>query len=203
MGTPDAAAPRRRRYRLGARAEAAQQTRSRILQAAEGLFDERSFDDVAISDIAGAAGVSQQTVLNHFGSKDQLYLAGIVELVGPQITRHREQTRVGDVDSVIRIAVEGYERVGLGAIRMLAQAERFPGMAAAIEYGRQAHRDWVARVFAPQLEERSGAARTGTLRMLTVLLDVYTWYQLRHMEHRGVTGTRQDLHRMVTAVLRS
>jgi hypothetical protein len=39
--------------------------------------------------------------------------------------------------------------------------------------------------------------------MLTVLLDVYTWYQLRHMEQRGVTGTRQDLHRMVTAVLRS
>jgi AcrR family transcriptional regulator len=173
------------------------------MRAAEQLFNERSFDDVAIADIARAAGVSQQTVMNHFGSKEKLYLTGLIELVGPEVDRRRNQVRVGDIDSVITIAAEDYEQRGLASIRMLAQGERFEGMRAAIEYGRRAHRDWVAHALGPQLAEREEPERADLLRMLTVCLDVYTWYQLRHMEHRSRAATRADLRRLLTAVLAS
>jgi AcrR family transcriptional regulator len=43
--------------------------RARILDAARGLFADRGFDDVTMSEIAGKAGVARATVFNYFPSK--------------------------------------------------------------------------------------------------------------------------------------
>jgi len=191
----------RRSYRLGARAQALQQTRLAILEAAEPLFNDRWYDEVSLSDIARGAGVSQQTVINHFGSKEGVYLRGIVDLVGPRITKFRSRVRPGDLTSIINTAVGDYEQTGLGAMRMRAQAERFDGVADAVRYGRQAHRTWVETAFGPQLEARDAGQRTVIADLLATVLDVATWHQLRHLDGRGVARTKADLRRLVDGVL--
>ncbi len=44
-------------------------TRGRILRAGSELLLARAYDEVTLVAIAHAAGVSHQTVLNHFGSR--------------------------------------------------------------------------------------------------------------------------------------
>src|SRR4051812_6344987 len=50
-------------------------TRSRIRTAAHELFAAAGFDATTVIDIAAAAGVSVQTVFNHFASKEELFFA--------------------------------------------------------------------------------------------------------------------------------
>ena len=56
-----------RAYSMELRAAAAEATRERILEAAADSFMEHWYDDVTIASVAKQAGVSGQTVLNHFG----------------------------------------------------------------------------------------------------------------------------------------
>ena len=44
-------------------------------------------------------------------------------------------------------------------LRFIAQEDRIPLIKENVEGGRQYHRDWVERIFAPQLGERSGEER--------------------------------------------
>ena len=57
---------KRRSYRLGKRADAATDTRRRILEATLNLHDEQGIVRTSVRDVAGRAGVSPATVLNHF-----------------------------------------------------------------------------------------------------------------------------------------
>ncbi|MET0866181.1 MAG: TetR/AcrR family transcriptional regulator [Nakamurella sp.] len=59
----------RRGYVSPVRDDAARRTERRILDAAEQLFLERGYPSTTIAMIAGAAGVSKQTVYNTCGSK--------------------------------------------------------------------------------------------------------------------------------------
>ncbi|MEV1241788.1 TetR/AcrR family transcriptional regulator [Nonomuraea sp. NPDC050022] len=51
------------------------QTRERIADTALTLFSERGYDAVTIAEIAEAADVAKQTVVNHFPAKEDLLLA--------------------------------------------------------------------------------------------------------------------------------
>ena len=57
---------KKRAYRMGARAEAAEETRRRIEGATVALFLERYLDQITLEDIAERAEVSVQTVLRHW-----------------------------------------------------------------------------------------------------------------------------------------
>ena len=57
---------KRRSYRLGRRAEAAEETRRRIVEATSRLHAERGIADTSMKDIAERAGVSVGTVYHHF-----------------------------------------------------------------------------------------------------------------------------------------
>jgi AcrR family transcriptional regulator len=59
---------RHRRYRLGRRAESAEETRRRIVEATFQLHSERGIADTSMTDIAARAGVSVGTVYHHFPS---------------------------------------------------------------------------------------------------------------------------------------
>jgi AcrR family transcriptional regulator len=56
----------RRAYRLGRRAESADETRRRIVEATAHLHAERGIADTSMKDIAERAGVSVGTVYHHF-----------------------------------------------------------------------------------------------------------------------------------------
>src|SRR3954452_9428839 len=49
--------------------------RDQILDAANTLFAERSFDEVSVEDIASAAGVTRGLVHHYFGGRDEVYIA--------------------------------------------------------------------------------------------------------------------------------
>jgi AcrR family transcriptional regulator len=186
---------------MGARAEAARRTREAILDGGERAFTDRWYDEVTLADVAREAGVSQQTVVNHFGSKENLYLCGLTERFAPRVAAARAEVAIGDIRSVVRAVVEDYEQTGMGTMRVLALAERQPTLAEATRNGRTYHRDWVADSLAPRLAGRSEADRERTVSLVTTVLDVRTWYQLRHEEGRSVAQTREDLGRLVEAVL--
>jgi AcrR family transcriptional regulator len=57
-----------------ARAQQAAETRERIVEAAVQIFSEQTYDDVAVSDIAKAAGVAHGLLFHYFGSKRGIYL---------------------------------------------------------------------------------------------------------------------------------
>lgn len=191
----------KRGYRLGARAEAQRRTREEILDAAERAFLDRWYDEVTLADVAREAGVAQQTVVNHFGSKDNLYLCGLTERFAPRVEQARAAVRVGDVASVAATVVADYEQTGIGTLRALALADRQPALAEVIEAGRAFHRDWVATALTPRLGALDGAERVRVVGLLATVLDVRTWHQLRYQEGRSPAETRDDLRRLVEAVL--
>lgn len=57
-----------------ARAQQAAETRERIIAAAVQIFSETTYDEVAVSDIAKAAGVAHGLLFHYFGSKRGIYL---------------------------------------------------------------------------------------------------------------------------------
>ena len=64
---------RERPYRMQARARAAEATAQAIIAAACALFAERPYDEVSLPVIAERAGITVQTVLRRFGSKEELF----------------------------------------------------------------------------------------------------------------------------------
>ena len=63
----------KRQYRLQARAEAAEETRRRIREAATELFLARGYLGTTLREIAERAGVGERTLYDSFGGKFRLY----------------------------------------------------------------------------------------------------------------------------------
>src|SRR5918997_3185546 len=178
MKDTESETPQKRPYRMRARAEAAAETGRRILEAVIELHRERFWDQVSLEDIAERAGVTVQTVLRRFGSKEQLIEAAAEEGTR-QVTHQRYQAPIGDVEGAINNLVDHYEEWGDTALRLLAQEERVAAFRSITDAGRAFHHEWVERTFAPLLAEREGAARRRLLAELIAICDVYFWKLLR------------------------
>ena len=177
-------------YSMELRAAAAEATRERILSAAGDAFLESWYDDVTIAAVAKRAGVSGQTVVNHFGGKEELATAAY-EHLSKQITLRRYEPEPGDVRGAVEVLVDDYEITGDAVIRMLALEERVPALAPMLATGREAHRRWVETMFrAPKLVPE-----------LVVATDVYTWKLLRRDQGLSREETEAAMLRMVQALL--
>jgi AcrR family transcriptional regulator len=164
---------------MRARAVAAAATHRRLIEATIGLFEERFWDEVTLDDVADRAGVSVQTLIRHFGTRDGLFAAAAEE-VRELVTSQRDRAPVGDLAADVRNLVDHYEQWGeVAALRLLAQEQRDPTIASLVESGRALHREWVERVFAPLLDRRSGVSRQRLLAQLVAACDVYFWKVLR------------------------
>ena len=190
-----------RSYEMANRAAAMERTRQQILAAALESFRDRWYDEVTVADIARAAGVSTQTVVNHFGNKVGVYLAGVSEFVAPRISAARGRARVGDVATVVAAAVDDYEESGDGTVRTVALSLRLPELEPVVEGGARAHRRWVEEMFAPQLAGVRGAARERLVDLLAVALDVHTWHGLRRRAGRSPAQVKRELRQLVSSIL--
>jgi len=170
--------PQKRPYRMSARAEAAAETGRRILEAVIELHRERFFDQVSLEDIAERAGVTVQTVLRRFGSKERLVEAAAEE-ANRQVTLQRYEAPSGDIEGAVNNLVEHYEEWGDSALRLLAQEERVPAFRSITDAGRALHYEWVERTFGPLIAERTGEERWRLLAELIAICDVYFWKLLR------------------------
>jgi AcrR family transcriptional regulator len=159
---------------MAARADAVAATRGRILDAAFELFSERDLDDVPLTDIAQRAATTVQTVLRHFDTKVGV-MDALIERESGTVMREREQIAVGDIDAVVDYLARHYGEEGDGVLRMLAAEGRSEIAAKAVANGRDLHRRWVARTFAPRLGGLDAAARRRRVELLVAATDVFTW----------------------------
>lgn len=185
-----------REYRMGARAEAVAATHRRILDAALALWGERYLDETSLEDVAARAGVTKQTLLRHFGSRDAL-LDAVADAALASVTTLRASTAEGDVEAAVQDLLEDYERWGDATIMMLAQEQRSPALRRIADAGRAMHYEWIERVFAPWLRARRGTARATLRAQLIVTTDVYVWRLLRRDLELGVEAARRTLGDML------
>ena len=168
----------KRPYRMQARAEAAHETGRRILEVVTELFMERWLDQFSLEDVATRAGVTVQTVLRRFGSKE-----GLIAAAGAELERHVAQQRgaapIGDVDGAVRNLFDHYEEMGDLALRSLAQEGMHRSIRALTDAGRRLHQEWVERTFAPLLTGAPDAERERMRAQLITVTDVYVWKLLR------------------------
>lgn len=168
----------KRPYRMRARASSAAETGERILRAVLELHLERFHDQITLEDVADRAGVTVQTVLRRFGSKDAL-IASAAEHASEEVRNRRMAAPVGDIPAAVDNLLDHYDSTGTTAIRLLAQEERVPQLKVIANRGRAIHYEWVERTFAPFLEGRDGRERMRA--QLITLTDVYTW-KLLHLD---------------------
>jgi AcrR family transcriptional regulator len=189
----------KRRYRMVARAQAAEQTRDRLLASAWRRFSEEPYDAVRLADVAREAGVSLPTLHNNFGTKDALFVAAWSWRMAPEGAR-RDSAEPGDVHAAVRVLYDSYEQDGDAVLLMLAQEERIPAVKEQADAGRVWHRAWVARTFAPLLADLRGAPRERRLTELVVATDLLVWKLLRREMRLGRRAAEQIVIEMVAAL---
>lgn len=166
-----------RTYSMSNRANAVATTKDRIVAAAVELLMERRYVDVTLAEIAASAGVSHQTVLNHFESKEGVaYAAALV--ITETTNSARDQAAVGDTIGAIRVLVGDYEHMGDANVRWSVDVEQLGSLAPFVEGARGTHRAWLEHVWGPELPE-APAERRRVLNALYAATDVFTWKLLR------------------------
>jgi AcrR family transcriptional regulator len=88
-----------RRYVMGARAEAAEETGRRIVEAFLGRVMTEWYDQITLDRVAEDAGVTVQTVVRRFGSKEGVLAVAVKELA-ERINASRE-VPTGDATGVM------------------------------------------------------------------------------------------------------
>jgi AcrR family transcriptional regulator len=167
-----------RPYVMDARARAAAETGERILDATTSLFVEVPYARLTLAGVAERAGVTVQTVIRRFGDKERLVAAAAAR-GRAAVQAQRQEAPVGDLRGIVHNLVEHYEQAGAIALRLLAEEESSPTIAEIAQSGRDLHRQWCARVFAPTLANLRGPARRRRLAQLVAVCDVHTWKLLR------------------------
>src|SRR3954468_16278849 len=94
----------KRAYTMTARAEAAEETRLRIIRSAFDLQAERLTTEISLDDVAARAGVAVQDGLRRVGSKARLFEESL-QLVNDEIAEER-RAPAGDVPGAIRVLVD-------------------------------------------------------------------------------------------------
>lgn len=191
---------KRRVYRMGARAEAAADTHRRVLEAAIELFGNRPYDEVSLADVADAAGVTVQTVLRRFASKEGLTEAAIARGV-EEVRSQRWAAPTGDLAATVHGLVEHYEAWGERSLRFLSQEERSPAVRELTDAGRALHREWVEHAFSGRLAAEKGAARQRLRARLVAVTDVFVWKIIRRDLGLSPGATELTLRELVAAVL--
>lgn len=137
-------------------------TRSRLLEAAAGLFAERGIDGVSVDAVAAAAGRTSGAVYDHFGSKRGLLLAllddwsgALVAVISAQFEISPSlEDRLGAVwDNVCAHPSEDVRRLFLLEHEMWLRAARDPRLASALQRRTRESSERVARGLSKWREE--------------------------------------------------
>jgi len=184
---------------MGARAESAKATRTRILDAVEACFDTMPYDEITLALIAERSGVTVQTILRRFGNRQGLFMASLVH-TGARMRRDREAP-IGDVVEAVDILIDHYDEFGDHILQLLAQEKRSRVFGAVTEVGRKYHARWCRKVFAPALEGLRGAERRRRVAQLAAVTDIYVWKILRR--DRGLSGeqTKQAMRELIEPLM--
>lgn len=188
-----------RSYQMGARAQAVARTREAIMRATIERFLQAGMDGLILDDIASAAGVTVQTILRHFGSKDGL-VSATVDFARADVLRARSVEHVEGVPAALEKLLAAYETWGDLNWQLLRNEARDPTIHALLVEARTTHRSWLARVFAAQLSRGSKQHR---LDLLFAATDFYVWKLYRRDRGYSATRTEQLMRAHVEALCTS
>jgi AcrR family transcriptional regulator len=187
----------RRKYDMSKRSRAAQETGERIVWAMVECFTTTPYPAIRLSDVAGRAGVTTQTVLRRFGSKAGLMIAavaaasaGVDELQAPDL----------GLEEAIEALLSTYAEYGDVMAKMFAEAHLVEGLEPIAAQGRADYLEWLDRSFARHLAATvTDVERRIRMAQLIAVCDVATWQLLRR---DGALDIKQSQLAM-TALIRS
>jgi len=149
------------------------------MDAAEEDFYEGRWQKTSLEAISARAGVTKQTLLRQFGSKDGLLLQTLMRGAA-QVLEQRWSAPVGDISGAVENLVDHYEKWGERALRIGDWQSGPPLLAKMSTAARQVHYDWVEHTFAPWLEVLDEQARRRRRAALIAVCDVQAWRVLSH-----------------------
>jgi AcrR family transcriptional regulator len=178
----------KRPYKKVARAKAQERTRETLLQAAAQEVEKDRWTQTSLESVAERAGVTKQTALRHFGSKQGL-LDAVIGRTSSIVVKERSEAPIGDILGAVANLMRHYERYGDMVVRMLPYRDavvrvlghehRSSFVRRAVERGQEVHEDWVLRTFEPQLATLDPSTRERRLAQLVAVCDVNVWKILR------------------------
>lgn len=186
-----------RSYVQRARAEASSRTRTAILDATMSLGLEKATADVSLADVSERAGVSVQTVLRHFGTRDGL-IDEALRHAAVQISQERRPAS-RDLTATITTLFDHYESRGDAVIRLLAQEAFDERVEQITSEGRRVHREWVTEFLGASAADTAESL----IDQLVVVTDVYTWKLLRRDRGLARGAAQERVLGMVEAILRA
>jgi AcrR family transcriptional regulator len=186
---------------MSARADAAAATGERLLAAAWKHFGTRPYEDVRLREIAADAGVTEQTLLARFHSKDDLLVAAYTWWGMGEMER-RDAAPAGRFPDAVTNVFDHYEAHGTAILRMLSQEDRIPAVRELTDVGRAYHRDWAGRIFRPLLAGLPRAPRERRLTALVIATDVLVWKLLRHDMQLGRPQAEKTVLEMIESYSR-
>jgi AcrR family transcriptional regulator len=191
---------------VGLRARRKQENRELIAATAAQLFADRGYENVAVIDVARAAEVSEQTVYNHFPTKEHLVLDRDEELrerlVDRIINRPRGTTPAGAIRSdalgwVDAMATMSRDQIrgGLGYLAVNSPAVRRLSLAMT-----DRHADAIASALADTFPEPA-VAKLHAVALAWVFQTITD--ETGRRAHRGHAPTRiaRELRPVVTRML--
>jgi len=182
---------------MTARAEAAEETRRRIIQAAIAVYYSSPGPEITLEQVAERSQVSVQTILRKFGTRAAL-LEAAGKVAQAEVVEERNAP-AGDIAAAVKALCGHYARRGRSVLCLLAQETLSGGPD--LSGGREEHRRWVAWVFGPQLGRHPAPAREALIDQLVVATDVYTWKLLCIDRGLNQRLAQDRIRRMVTAIL--
>jgi AcrR family transcriptional regulator len=175
------AGPTARPYTQVVRAAAQERTRTALLDAADAAFFSGSWEQTSLTEIAAAAGVTKQTLLRHFGSKEGL-ASRAAQRGQQQVRDQRWSTPTDDVPGAVDNLLDHYDEFGGRAMKIAAGLASLGGgeMDDIGRTARQIHYDWVDHAFGTWLRRTRGETRARRRAGLIAVCDVQTWWLLSH-----------------------
>lgn len=167
-----------RSYQKKARAESEKETGEAILDAALKAFSNELFDRVTLQQIARDSGVTVQTVIRRFGSKEELF-EHLANREGKRIITDREVPEDEGLSAALAALVKHYERDGDMMINFICQEQHFELIRKIVERGREVHREWVETHCRSLLSGIKGKERVRISHAAITATDLYTWKLLR------------------------
>ncbi|WP_460723394.1 TetR/AcrR family transcriptional regulator [Microbacterium aureliae] len=186
-----------RTYTQTARAATTAATRTAIIDATIAAAHELLTLEITLDQIAARSGVSVQTILRHFGSKDALF-AEVGTAASARVVEDRRVTP-GDVAGAVRAVVEHYEQWGELMVRLVAAELSDPRVRDVTDAGRATHRRWVEDSFGPLLTGDRDAA----VDLLAVATDLQVWSLLRRDRGLSPALVQTRMRALVDAILES
>lgn len=189
-----------RPYRMTARAEAAERTGQRIIDAMLERFASTPYDQIRLEDIAADAEVTVQTVIRRFGGKPGL-LAATVEREFGRIAAERAAAMGESPESTLHSLVGYYEHHGTLILKLYAEAHQAPGVPELAARARAYHVGWCREAFADLMPRQGKATRERRLAQIVAICDATTWRILRFDGGLSPKQTEVALKEMLLPVL--